>query len=224
MKRVIVMCAVVALAITGPAAANYLWQAAATSSDDTYGSPSLRFGYQAASTAAAQDWTTAGSAYAAVVKFNGGISGTKTALNKIEKWTSTDRTATYLQVWATNDYGGGANMDIRIWLASTNTTGGVQAAALPVKCVYDPREGHPLSGQYLNNALGGGYMLPLTTGGTQLFPTYRFNLPVFQTSQPMDAGQGYIIQLGTETVPEPASILLAIGGIGTLLGMRRRRA
>jgi len=210
MKKVLV-CALLALVVAGSASANYLWQANATSSANTYGGNALQFGYQAAAATTGQDWTTAGAAYCAVATLSAGVDGAKAALNKIDKWTGSDRAPIYLAVWAVNDYGGGANFDIRFWLGQTNTTGGVSAKPLSVKVVYDPVG--DMEGTILGTA-------PITTGGSQAAPKVKFNLPVAKTADPLSAGSTYILEL---SVPEPGSMIAMLSGLVGLVGFGIRR-
>jgi len=221
MKRTMVICVVLALAIAGSASANYLWQAAATSSANQYAGTALQFGYQSALATTGQDWSTAQAAYCAVATLAAGPAGAKTALNKIDKWTGVDRAPVYMAVWADNGYGGGATIDVRLWLGTSNTTNAKVAQKYQVKVVFDPNG--VLTGQTLQNSLNlADPLVPLTTGGNQAAPKWKANIPVAKTALPLDAGTTYILEL---SVPEPGSIVAMLTGLVGLVGfgIRRRR-
>jgi hypothetical protein len=206
------VCALVSAA-GGMASANYVWEFAATGTDNhNYGSVTL-IGVASAALTAGQSWSTSNCAFAAEVVLtdpaNPGTSA-KTCLWKKDYYT-TEKARFYIQLWAGLDFPG-STFDVRVWCGSNNTTGGCSARPLGVSMAYDPTGGIAPGTVLLSG------VPPYI--GSQAYPDWLRELPAYKTDTPMASGCGYILQL--DVTPEPSCMLALLTGIG-LLALRRRR-
>lgn len=214
MKKVLVMCILLALVVAGSASANYIWKFAATNASNGNAGVAAQWGYFSPATSTLATWNTSTSAYAAEVVLadaaNPGTSAKTSLLAKDFVATGADRTKMYLQVWARSDFAGNG-IDLRAW-CSSNADPAPRAQAITVKCVYDP------NGALTNTVLLSG--VSNATTYTQVAPAGKYTLPVFKSETPGAVGQGYILEV---TVPEPGSMIAMLSGLVGLVGFGIRR-
>lgn len=211
MKKVLVMCILMALVVAGSASANYIWKFAATNDAGGNFGTAPQWGTVSTSTAN-QSWTVSSAAYAAIVLLDDVANpGTSTKSKLLSKdLSATDRSKVYIQVWGADAYTPNT-IDFRMWV-SLDMDPAPKAAPMKVKCIYDPLG--TLTGQTLLSNVS-------TALGSQDAPKGKTSLATYRTSTPFAAGNGYILEVST--VPEPGSMIAMLSGLVGLVGFGIRR-
>lgn len=217
MKKLLLVC-VLAFAIAGSAQAAYIWGLNATDpSGANYGS-SVSLG-TAGNTTATQSWPTPTAAYAGEVVFTGSLGPdmVKTTIRKTN-FTTTDPHVWNIQIWAATGYAA-STVDVRLW---TGVSTSFPTGTWYLYKLYDP-----IAAQWPATPVLLGQVSSFSVT-SQTNPLLKVNLPVFKTDLPLNAGQGYILQLRDSVIPpipEPGSLVAVLSGLVGLagFGIRRRR-
>lgn len=216
MKKVLLVCVLVALAASAQAA--YVWNINSTDTAGANYGTAVTVG-DPANANATQSVISTNASYAAAVVYSGGLDATFSKDVLRSRWfTTTPPQEWIIQAWSAGDYAM-STFDFRLWGGTTN----VPTGTWYLYKYYDPftQVWDTTSESFVSTVTA-------VAGGTQASPALKLNLPAFKTNAPTAAGQGYIFALrNTEiaVIPEPGSMVAMLSGLVGLVGfgIRRRR-